>query len=488
MTVNRLPTNRPTLQHPGPHQRGAFAVLFAVLLILMLAFLGMALDLSRLYNRTVELQSAADAAALAAAEKLSGTAGGIDAALNVAATAAAGKKFAYENATFTWSDAALKFSTAPKGAGWMDATAARAAPEGVMFAKVDTAELGAAANTIDNYLMRFVSTKLDSSTTGASAVAGRSTTNVMPLALCAMSTVPASSRSPSNELVQYGFRRGVGYDLMQLNPGGSSPEHFVVDPIAASGASGASNTTAADVGPFVCSGTLPMSGVMKGQISVKKKFPLASLYVQLNSRFDQYSGGSCSYRMAPPDANIKSFVYTASNSWMATTPAGQTATTMTDNGKLLTVADPIPLPGSNTAAKYGLLWSYAKPVPYSAYLASPTEPAGGYVTLDKTLWPALFAPGLPDTKSGYSTAPYFSGSAATDLKPSSAHGRGLRNRRVLNIPLLLCPVSNGAKASATVLAVGKFFMTVPATSTSIYAEFAGIATDQSLGGTVELYK
>jgi hypothetical protein len=60
----------------------------------------------------------------------------------------------------------------------------------------------------------------------------------------------------------------------------------------------------------------------------------------------------------------------------------------------------------------------------------------------------------------------------------------LRDRRVLNIPLLACPVGGG---TATVLAVGKFFMTVPATATSLYAEFAGTVSPGTLGTDVELY-
>jgi hypothetical protein len=59
---------------------------------------------------------------------------------------------------------------------------------------------------------------------------------------------------------------------------------------------------------------------------------------------------------------------------------------------------------------------------------------------------------------------------------------------VLNVPLLDCPVAAGADAQAAVLAIGKFFMTVPATATSINAEFAGIASGDALSGSVELYK
>lgn len=58
---------------------------------------------------------------------------------------------------------------------------------------------------------------------------------------------------------------------------------------------------------------------------------------------------------------------------------------------------------------------------------------------------------------------------------------------MLNVPLLSCPVATGNGVPADVLAVAKFFMTVPATSTSVYAEFAGIIPEKSLSGQVELY-
>lgn len=496
MRVTRFPVNRLMLappprlrQQPMHQQRGAIAILFAVLLLLMITFMGLALDLGRIYNRKVELQSAADSAALSAAEKLIGTSLGIDAAVTAAAAAVAAKKYAYEKSSFTWSDASLSFSVSPTG-GWMHASAAKDAPEGIMYARVDTAELGSDASKVDNFLMQIVFSDLASSATSAIAVAGRSAINVTPLAVCAMSSIPAAARAPSAELVQYGFRRGVGYNLMNLNPDGPSARNYVINPIDAAGAGASpSNTSNEIVGPFVCAGSMPMVGVLKGQISVSHPFPLASLYQHLNSRFDQFTSGVCNYRSAPPDLNIKPYVYNASNSWMTVTPAGQTAAALTDAGKLMTVADPSPLPGSNTAPAYGLLWSYAKPVPHAAYLASPVEPPAGYGAFDEALWPALYAPGLPKPKSAYpDNGPYFSPGVNHHTAPSASRGKGLRHRRVLNVPLLQCPVAGGSNASATVLAIGRFFMTVPATSTAIHAEFAGIASEQTLGGTVELYK
>jgi len=59
---------------------------------------------------------------------------------------------------------------------------------------------------------------------------------------------------------------------------------------------------------------------------------------------------------------------------------------------------------------------------------------------------------------------------------------------VLNVALLSCPVPAGATAQASVLGVGRFFMTVPATATSLPVEFAGVAAPSSLSGAVELQR
>jgi hypothetical protein len=58
---------------------------------------------------------------------------------------------------------------------------------------------------------------------------------------------------------------------------------------------------------------------------------------------------------------------------------------------------------------------------------------------------------------------------------------------VLNVPLLSCPVAAGTTVAASVRGIGKFFMTVPATSTSIYAEFGGLVSDQALGSSIGLF-
>ena len=461
-------------------QQGAVAIIFAASMLFIIALMGLALDLSRLFNRKVDLQVVADSTATAAARNLVGTPAGIDAARAAAAEAAGHQKFNYGSSNIPWSESALQFSASPKS-GWMSGEAAKANPGAIMFARVDTATLD--LGSLNTFFLNIISSNLATINTGAEAVAGRATMKVTPLGICAMSSTPASSRPPSGELVEYGFRRGVGYDLMQLNPDGPAPVNFLLNPIdtASSGESVATSV----VGPFVCAGKMPSLGMVGGKVTAVRPFPIGMLFDHLNSRFGQYGGGACDFRSAPPDANVKSFVFSASSLWMLNTPLDQTATSMLSNGKLMTVADPVPHPVSNTAASYGQLWTFAKPVPFSAYVPGKPEPDAGYSTFSQSAWPALYAPGLPTPKSYPSPTPYMAfGAYAT--APPAIYGKPVRYRRVLNVPLLQCPV--GADAKATVLAIGKFFMTVPATPTSVRAEFAGIASEHTLRGEVELYK
>ncbi|MFS2003897.1 pilus assembly protein TadG-related protein [Duganella sp. CT11-25] len=485
---------------PCRRQRGAIAIMFGLMVLGIMGLIGFALDLTLVYNRKAELQALADATALAAARTLNGTAAGVASALTQANLTANNHAYQYNNLPVAWSNSALRFSTtagAPDAA-WLDAAAAQAAPAGVLFAKVDTRALGDIGN-VGTAFIRVVSSTLASVGTAARAVAGRASTNVLPLAICAQSATPAASRAnvsgnaAFNELVEYGFRRGVAYDLMQLNPGGTTPENFLIDPLSPPGVAGsAANMSIAVTGPFVCSGNMPMASVLGGQITVQRGFPIGALYKHLNSRLDLYDGNACTPEGAPPDSNVKPYVHTAI-AWMLATPGAQTAAPWTSgNTRLWTRADPLPGDAGNTATLYGPLWAYARAVPFAAYAAAPVEPAAGYAPFAATAWSSLYTPG-PPTANNYPSAlptstPYLALNGIHFQAPAAARQPGLAGRRVLNVALLSCPVAAGGMASATVLAVGRFFMTVAATNSSISAEFAGTAAPAALGGAVELLR
>jgi hypothetical protein len=478
-------TDSRAFRRPG-HESGAVAIMALGALIIICGFCGLALDLSRVYNREVEMQSSADAAALGAAIELDGTKAGIARSVQKVTSLFAtpvlygGPSFGYHKEAMTWSDSAIRFAASPDGP-WLarDVAAAKSEPNGLLYVQVDTGGLDAAYGQVDTLFMPVISSDLALVSTGARAVAGPSAIAVSPLGICAMR--PEAKRNRGGELEEYGFRRGVGYDLMQLNPEASDAgQSFLIHPLAGPGSSGTSASDFNTVAPAVCTGTMGIARVMGAQISISSPFPLNPLFEQLNSRFDSYKA-PCSPDTAPPDKNIKAYSFSdGSLSWMTTAPAEQASKVYPDvsNGTRWTVAGPDPSPAGTKAEEYGPLWVYAKAVKY----ANPV-PAGGYVAYDKANWKDIYTPGLPSAKSSYpSTSPYLASGSTYSTAPTHT---GVRDRRVLNVALLSCPVAGN---KATVNGIGRFFMTVPADATHLYAEFAGLVEEQTLRTRVKLYK
>jgi Flp pilus assembly protein TadG len=451
---------------PLRRQGGVYIIIFGLSLLFIIGLCGFALDISRVYNRKAELQAVADAAALAAARELNGSLAGVTNAENKAASVVGQLKYQYSTVAIPWSSNALRFSASATAAdsAWLDSNAAKAAPAGIMFVKVDTNELAAEVGLVDTILLRVVPDAPLGGALRARAIAGRVSTNVTPLAVCAISNAPQSQGSfagppPLSELVQYGFRRGSVYDLMQLNSNGLLTAHFAVDagdPLGTRDA--ATNTSAAFIAPFVCNGSMLATTFVGQSITVSAPFPIDTLFNHLNTRFGSYTGTTCTSLESPPDSNIKSYVATGT-------------------------VNP--------------LWAYAKAVPYSSYTSEgPTEPAAGFTPFPSTTasnpWPTLY-PGLgpyPGTapKVNYpATTPYLTTTDANFfLSAGAALAPSKKDRRVLNVPLLQCPVSTSGTTTATVLAIGRFFMTVPATSSSVKAEFAGLMREKNVDVEVEL--
>ena len=492
------------IRPPGlKRESGAFAIMFLPLLLLIFAFCGLALDAGQLYNRKVDLSGMAKAVAVAAARELDGTDAGITAAQARAKEIAEGFKYNYfgNGTSFIWDNAALTFSTGPSRTGeWVSAPTGSAPVSALYFAKVDTAALSRSTGQVDTIFMGVLSNGLRTVNLNDSAVAGRTTINVTPLAICAMSpdiatklTHTATSGATLSELVQYGFRRGVSYDLMQLNPVGSQPARYLVNPVAAPGSNSASfNTSIA--GQFLCAGTMWVPRLTGGDIKVSSlpsASPLNSLDTPLNSRFDVYAGGPCAPSGAPPDYNIKAYAYDQKDvvTWMNPSKGTAAAAPAPGTNRLETVADTQVAPAS--PGDYGPLWAFAKAIKAPTPLNAP-EPSSGYTPFSTSDWATLYksgptittyAPSTPyqstSTTAGYYAAPQLANQEISTLQ-----------RRVLNIPLLSCAPSapSGSNVSATALGIGKFFMTVPATKEKLVAEFAGVLPLQSLSGRVELFR
>ncbi|QJD99824.1 hypothetical protein HH212_07135 [Massilia forsythiae] len=437
---------------------GVIAIMTAFVIVIMIAMFGFALDLSRSYNRKMELQSVVDATALAAASPLDGTSEGIDNAVRAAADTASVHSFSYNNGIVTWSPDALTFSTAPDGGtvGWMDSNSAKANAGKVLFARVDTSKLDPNHGRVENILIPVLSLRFAVTDVGATAIAGRDSLNVLPLAICANSATPASSLS-SGELIEYGFRRGISYDLIKPNPASTAPQSFLVNPIAPAGTIGASMKAHLDlVAAYVCTGKIAIPTLQGGDITVEQNFPIDTLYNHLNSRFGTYVT-PCEPSSASTDASVKSFDL-ASATWIKAQPSGLSV---------------------------GPLWSYAKAVKYSSYTTNRgIEPTAGYTTYSATVtdWGTLY-PGPPaaQPQSYPSTTPYQTNGGTGAYKTA-------KNTRVLRVPLLQCPITSGTPTTAKVLGVGRFFMMVPASTSAVYAEFAGIETWAAIRSNTRLYR
>jgi len=468
-------------------EAGSYAVAFAMLLIPLIGFVGMALDLSLAYTRSTELQSVADAAAIAAARELNGTAAGLTNAKARAQAAAQANKYQFVS-SIVWSATALEVSSTPDGPWTPVNTVSSADVPAMRYAKVDTSALGGSQGVVKTLFMRVLADVPADFTVNGRAVAGRNATQITPLAICALNNSPTAARANSlgagnEELLEYGFRRGFSYNLLKLNPNGSSAKNYLVNPIDfPAGADNPGHRTVATARAFVCNGTVAAPQLASGStIYVSEPFP-AELARELNSRFDDYSGGStCNTAMAPPDLNVKKFIGGYTGWWMNTTPAMTiiqgSAETFETGGNMLTIGEANPAVETITVNSYGPLWSFSKPVRFT-----------GGVAFLKNAWPALYpASAGASLVSSYSdslASPYNRGASPHAQLPTIT---GVKTRRILNIPLLSCPV---ASSTATVLAVGRFLMTAPASATApaIHAEFGGLVEDGTLAVSVALYK
>lgn len=474
-------------------QHGAVGIMTAVLLPVIIGLLALAIESARIYNRKAEMHSLADAIALSAARQLDGTANGISNAVIAAHDVVEGgyeltrPHYQYQS-TMVFSDSALKFSTSPDGSTeWLAAESAKASPGGIAYVKIDTDDLNPQYGTMDLWFKGLLGNKKELQISHT-AVAGRRRLNVVPFAICAMSQDPSNpidrrenlNGAAYSELREYGFRRGVGYNLLKLSPNTAMGQSYVIDPVSPS--SNSAGSTLDVVGAYMCTGTVELPKVIGQSVKVLSSFTISQFANQLNSRFDA-SNGQCNAISAPPDSNIRQYPF-GSIGWM-TKPVVQVADPASSANRLQTIADLAPT-ADQTPTRYGPLWAFAMAVPWSSYTAGQSEPPAGYVPFQATtiVWQSLYRPGPgvssypTDAKTGAQSPPYF-----TQTTAPTVHPPGIKYRRVLNVPLLSCPV---AGSPGTVVAIGKFFMTVVADANGVYGEFAGATSQEMVSGPVEL--
>ena len=469
-------------------QRGAMLIAFSILLIVVLGFIGLALDVGQVLSRKTELQNLADNAALAAAAELVGTAEGLASAVAKARESASDKS-AYRHRLLgaPLSEASIRFAGTPDAtASEWQAAAAVSNPAAALYVRVDTGASEPSLGRVTTAFLGAWSPALRTLETGARAVAGRSGLRLTPLAVCALSPNAASARvnpalGATQELLEFGFRRGVAYNLFKLNPHGPAAEHFVLNPLAQPGTLGApAQVGNAAVLPFVCGGSVLYPRIGDAAMHVHRPFPVA-LWPAFNARFNQMAGSGCHPLMAPPDTNIRPFPNAISNWWMTNTPDAPSA--LSTGNPLLSVADPETSVPPPAVASYGPLWSFARAAKYSD-----PKPAGGYLPFATSDWGKLYpaTPAAPQAKAGYpaSGTPFLLPAFLTAPVGNTA----VAQRRLLHIALLACPVPPGSDVLVQVRGIGRFFMTAPASNGTLSAEFAGMVPEGTLGGPAELVR
>lgn len=481
-------------------QKGAVAIVFGLALTTVFGFMGLSLDLAQTYDRKTELQNAADAAALAGAKELVGTAAGIDLAVTKAQNIAAKHKFKYQTQVALANDA-IRFSSSPDTADsdWLNIASAKATPSTLFFVKIDTRGGNANYGQVNTNFMQVSAATISTTNTFGRAVAGRFSLGVTPMGVCALrpnqrEALPHTGLADA-ELMEFGYRRGIAYNIIEVNPLGATADKYLLNPVdiatsASDNGCTPSNNNTPEMRPFLCSGTSNIITSLPGYVFANTGMQ-STLNTDFNTRFQ--TAASCT---VPPDANIREYPAKSAatgnpTEWM-TSPLDEAIdqTVKLNAGvPFYITATPAPLtaastPDATNADDWGVLWSYSRAVKF----ASPNAP---YATTD---WPKLYptspvsTPPTPSTKTAYPASPPSPYSQTSGNFYSS--GSGARDRRVLNVALIDCNSykSNGKCSTLKVLGVGRFFMPVKAdVPTSLNAEFAGLISEAELTAEIKLY-
>jgi hypothetical protein len=336
------------------------------------------------------------------------------------------------------------------------------------------------SSSLTSYFMRMVpaltasATSTNTSTYGM-AVAGRFVNDITPIGVCAIKDAAGNSRPKgealpaTNELAQFGFRRGVSYNIFDLGPLGGPSNPYLLDPVDVYPGSGLpstcnpANASANATAPFICSGSSAVIVSTSGTVYGNTGLSAGKIQAALNSRFNDYSGPSvCIPAQAPPDRNITHYDIASAAGWMTPAPTVQTIS-----------APGMPIPPATIASadKYGVLWSYSRAVTADTSVTPPTPgvPFSATTADWATLYPAPGGAPAPTAYPGVGS-PYLAG-------PSTPGG--VPNRRVLNLAIADCPAVTGSGSCLVIpiLGIGRFFMQVPANLTSgskLEVEFAGL--------------
>lgn len=478
-------------------QGGAVAIMFAISLVVVFAFMGLALDLGRTYVVRTELQNAADAAALAGAKELNQKKVGVQNAVSTAKTIGLQNKtkFSLNGADgITIADANIWVGSCPDdGSCTMQLASSinsEAAAAGKTFLKVQIP-----SGSLSTFFMQLVpplvasSANASSTSTVGMAVAGHFLREITPIGICAIDLIKGGTRDLTpptavKELTEFGFRRGVAYNIMELGPLSGSGQPYLLNPVDVwpGPPCDPSHSSAAYTAPFICTGTSAALTTVPGNVFGNTGISGGPMQTALNSRFEV---NAC----APQDVNVKTYNFGPAGvgtpkDWMepgaSTQPSRQTM--RIDPLTAKPVISPI-------FADYGVLWSYSRAV--QAVGASPNATAGATFALGD--WPSLYNGGTADTTVYPPSAPYDTLSGSNYFSPPPI-APGKKPRRVLEVAIVNCPAATGVGCGSTipVVGIGRFFMQVEASFSGspkkIEAEFGGLVDSLPPPTEIRLYK
>jgi hypothetical protein len=201
-------------------RRGFVLVTMAATSIAMLGAMGLAVDLGRVFIVKNEVQSYADAEALAAALQLNGTTTGITNAIN--AVTSSSSTFNYSStdkwnfntcsqlsstSACTVTTPTVDFATASTGATWYS-TAAAITAAGVALTDIDSVRVTASVSVPLYFLPVVMTTKAFTTTVNARSVAGQVPITNMTQGLAPFTAVASTTVGPN-----FGLTVGNSYDI-----------------------------------------------------------------------------------------------------------------------------------------------------------------------------------------------------------------------------------------------------------------------------------
>lgn len=295
------------------HQTGAVAIMVGLTIVVLVAFLGMTVDLGRLFITKTELSNAADACSLAAAAELNGAADSLDRAVSAGTTVGQRNKVGFQGSAVTIFPADITFSANLQGT-YQDKTAAT--PANMKYAKCTLPQTG-----IIPYFMQVMNFGPQTVTSHAVATLSPGITNcALPIGICKNKTPPPTCTDGSTPDAMGLCRKEWYCSKFSPGPGGSS-----ASPSACPGFGATGNFNWIDFDPDAptpgCTGggaselACIITGTGQCNLNITKPVGqtgnIQAIEKAWNTRFGLYKG-SDSVSTAPPD--FSGFAYTPT-SW-----------------------------------------------------------------------------------------------------------------------------------------------------------------------------